>query len=89
MRPSRDRGEPISRGRQDRRSAERRALGDALFFAALFGGVVLVNGILAALLIEFLQAMGWWEVRAAETSHGPIELSRRWRPGLAAAGVAA
>jgi hypothetical protein len=46
-------GEPISAGRQDRQAAERRALGNALFAAALFGGVVLANGILFILLLTF------------------------------------
>ena len=61
----RDDGEPISRGQFDRQAAGRRALKNALFAAAFFGGVVLVNGILAILLIGFAQAMGWWEVRPA------------------------
>ena len=47
----RDEGEPISRGQLDRRAADRRA-----FFTA----AVLVNGILAILGIEALQALGVW-----------------------------
>jgi hypothetical protein len=56
----RDDGEPISRGQIDRRSADRRALGDVLWFVALFAAAVLVNGILAILGIEALQAIGVW-----------------------------
>lgn len=50
----RDDGEPISVGRRDRHAVERRALSNALFAAALFGGVVLVNGVLFILLLEFV-----------------------------------
>jgi hypothetical protein len=70
----RDEGEPISRGQLDRRAAEIRALRDTLFVAAFFGGVVLINGVLAILLIEFFQSIGWWEVQpagAAEGAAGP------------------
>ena len=56
----RDDGEPIGRGQLDRRAADRRALGTALWFVALFAGAVLVNGILAILGIEALQTMGVW-----------------------------
>jgi hypothetical protein len=31
-----------------------------------FSGVVLVNGILFILLIELLQAIGWWPVPASD-----------------------
>jgi hypothetical protein len=62
----RDKGEPISRGQLDRHAAEARALRNALFGVALFTGVVLVNGILFILLIGLMQAIGWWEVSAAE-----------------------
>jgi len=55
-----DEGEPISRGQLDRREADRRALGNALWFVALFAVVVLVNGILAILGIEVLQNLGIW-----------------------------
>ncbi len=56
----RDEGEPISLGQLDRRAADRRALGSALWFAALFMAAVLVNGILAILGIEAVQALGVW-----------------------------
>jgi hypothetical protein len=65
-----DDGEPISRGRLDRSGTEMRALRDSLFAAALFGGVVLINGILAIFLIEFLQLIGWWEVHPAADAEG-------------------
>ena len=55
-----DDGEPISRGQLDRRAADRRALGNILWFVAFFAVVVLVNGILAILGIEALQKLGVW-----------------------------
>jgi len=74
----RDDGEPISRGQFDRRAAEARAFRNALFTVSLFAGVVLVNGILAILLIELLQAMGWWQVAASEgAKDATAELSAR------------
>jgi hypothetical protein len=51
MRDMRAEGEPISVGRRDRRTAELRALRDALVVAAFFGAVLLINGTLAILLI--------------------------------------
>jgi hypothetical protein len=60
MNADRDDGEPISAGRQDRRAAEARTLGNVLFVVALFIGVVLINGILAILLIELFRVVGWW-----------------------------
>lgn len=56
----RDDGEPISRDRSDRRTADARALRGTLVAVALFTGVVLVNGILLILGIELLEAMGIW-----------------------------
>jgi hypothetical protein len=73
----RDDGEPISRGQLDRHAAEVRALRDSLFAAALFGGVVLINGILAILLIEFFQSIGWWEVQRAGGAEGAAALAGR------------
>jgi hypothetical protein len=73
----RDDGEPISRGQLDRRAAETRALRDSLFAAALFGGVVLINGIVVILLIEFFQSIGWWEVQPAGGAEGAAALSGR------------
>jgi hypothetical protein len=75
-----DDGEPISRGQLDRRAAEIRALRNSLFVAAFFGGVVLINGILAILLIEFLQSIGWWEAPPAAGAEGAAALSGRLRP---------
>jgi hypothetical protein len=65
-----DDGEPIGRGQLDRRAAKARAFRGALFAIALLTGILLVNGIFAILLIEFFQAIGWWEVSAAEGIHG-------------------
>jgi hypothetical protein len=72
-----DDGEPISRGQLDRRAAEARALRDSLFAAAFFGGVLLINGILAILLIEFFQSIGWWEVQPAGGSEAGAALLGR------------
>ena len=83
----RDDGEPISRGQLDRKAAEARALRNALFAVGLFTGVVLVNGILAILLIELFQAIGWWEVSASEGAQSATtELSGRLRVRAALAG---
>jgi hypothetical protein len=60
---TRDDGEPISAGQVDRRKQERLALENALYAAAPFGGSVLINGILAILLIGWLQAIGVWAIR--------------------------
>jgi hypothetical protein len=73
----RDPGEPISRGQLDRRAADERALRDSLLVAAFFGGVVLINGILAILLIEFFQSIGWWEVQSGADGAGAAALSGR------------
>ena len=82
----RDDGEPISHGQLDRRAAEARALRDALFAVALFTGVVLINGILAILLIELFQTIGWWEVSAsAGAQTASTELSGRLKFGAALA----
>jgi hypothetical protein len=75
----REDGEPISRGQLDRRAAEIKALRDSLFVAAFFGGVVLINGILAIVLIEFFQSIGWWEVQPAAGAEGTAALSGRLR----------
>jgi hypothetical protein len=73
----REDGEPISRRQLDRRAAEIKALRDSLFVAAFFGGVVLINGILAILLIEFLQSIGWWEIPSTGGAEGAAALSGR------------
>ena len=79
----RDDGEPISRGQLDRRAANARALRNALWFVALFSGSVLINGILFILLIGWLQAIGWWEVAAAEGAQdAAANLSGRLRARL-------
>jgi hypothetical protein len=81
-----DDGEPISRGQLDRRAAEMRALRGALFVAAFFGGAVLINGILGILLIEFFQAIGWWEVPPATGAEGAAALSGQFGRRCASAG---
>lgn len=74
----RDDGEPISRGQLDRRAAEIRALRDTLFVAAFFGGAVVINGILAILLIEFFQSIGWSEVQPTGAAEGAAGLAGRF-----------
>ncbi len=84
--PMRDDGEPISRGQLGRRLDATSALRDSLIWAALFGGVVVINGILAMLLIEFFQSIGWWEVQPAADAAGAAAFSGRLgRRGIAAA----
>ena len=61
-----DAGEPISRGRRDRRRVELAALRIVLFMVALFGGVWLVNGILAILFIALMQELGLWGTADSE-----------------------
>jgi hypothetical protein len=73
----RDDGEPIGRGRLDRRAEEARALRGALFAVALFTGVVVVNGLLALLLIELFQVIGWW---GSATSEIGMEATHRVVP---------
>lgn len=79
----RDDGEPISRGQLDRRAADVKALRDSLFVAAFFAGVILINGLLAILLIEFFQSIGWWEVRPAGGMEGAAALTMRLGRGVA------
>jgi hypothetical protein len=82
----RDDREPISRKQPERRAAEMRTLRDSLFVAAFFSGVVLINGILAILLIEFFRSIGWWEVQPAGGLEGAGGLAERFgHPGAAAA----
>jgi len=69
-------GEPISRGQLDRRAVQVRGFRDSLYLAAFFGGVVLINGILAMLLIELFQASGWWEVQGGGGASDPALGSR-------------
>jgi hypothetical protein len=82
----RDDGEPISRGQLDRRAAEGRAFRDALFAAAFFAGVILVNGMLAMLLIELIQVIGWWESSASDGRSATLDLSGCLRARPAATG---
>jgi hypothetical protein len=82
----RDDGEPISRGQLDRKAAERRALANALFAVGLFAGVVLVNGLLAILFIELMQAVGWWGSSESESAErAATEWSGKLRARLAIA----
>ena len=64
----RDDGEPISRGQLDRRATDRRALGNVLWFVALFTGAALVNGVLAILGIVGTAGAGVWPPPEASPS---------------------
>jgi hypothetical protein len=44
--------EPTARERRDQHSAETQAVRDVLLFAAVFGGIVLINAVLGLVLIE-------------------------------------
>jgi hypothetical protein len=61
----RDEGEPLSRGQLDRRAADKRALGNTLWFVPFFAVVVLVNGLMAILRIKILQNLGVWPMQEA------------------------
>jgi len=75
-----DQGEPIAVGQANRKAVDARALSNALFAVAFFGGVWLVNGILFILLIGLLQAFGLWEASSSEGAESAItELSSRLR----------
>jgi hypothetical protein len=82
MTPMRDEGEPTSQGRGERRGDEAKPFRDSLFAAAVFGGVVLINGILAILLIRSSSRS------AGGRSSGPAAASGWLRCRGAAAGAA-
>jgi hypothetical protein len=70
-------GEPISRGQLDRHGAELTAIRESIFAVALFGCAILINGILAILLIDWCQSIGWWDIPSAGGGEGTAELSGR------------
>ena len=77
FRPFREDGEPVSAGRSGGRVATylamfRTAMVTVLFFA----GVILVNGIIAILVIGFLQSVGVWEVSVSPASEEPTSWLR-------------
>ena len=53
-------GEPISRGRIDKRAADALAMRNVVYAVLLIMATVLTNGVLAILGIEALQAIGAW-----------------------------
>jgi hypothetical protein len=67
-------GMPIGRPRRNRRSAERRAIRDAIWFALVFGAVALINAILGLALIE---ALGFIDAQAPGSAAGAAACSRR------------
>ncbi len=50
----------MSRGQLDRRTADRPAPGNTIWLVAFSASAVLINGLLAILGIEALQAVGEW-----------------------------
>jgi hypothetical protein len=78
----RDAGEPISKGRADRRATDARELRGALLGVALFAAVVLVNAILAIAFIALMQALGLWASAAGEAGFPSVDNAEGWRAGL-------
>ena len=58
----RNEGEPIGQGQLDRRVVSQHALRTSVLFAAVFGFVVLVNGLLLILLLGMCVELGWCEL---------------------------
>jgi hypothetical protein len=82
VKTKRDAGEPISKGRVDRRATEARALRGALGLVALFAGIVVVGAILAILFIALMQALGLWMAEAAETTFRALDGADELRTSL-------
>jgi hypothetical protein len=68
----REDGEPISAGRGGGVASYLDIFRSALFTVLFFAGVILVNGIIAILLIGFLQSVGVWEVSVSPASEEPM-----------------
>lgn len=67
-----ERREPLAR--HDQRAAELGAFRDVLLFAAVFGGVVLINAILGLVLLE---VFGTLEAQPTGPAEGAAAVSRR------------
>ena len=52
-----------------------------MFTALFFAGVMLVNGIIAILVIGFLQSIGVWETSVSPTSEEPMSWLRHRMAG--------
>lgn len=76
FRPFRADGEPISAGRRGGAASYLANFRSAMFTVLFFVGVILVNGIIAILLIGFLQSVGLWEVPVSPASEEPISWLR-------------
>ena len=68
FRPFREDGEPISAGRGGGVGSYLDIFRSAMFTVPFFAGVILVNGIVAIFLIEFLRSVGLWEGSVSPTS---------------------
>jgi hypothetical protein len=68
MKAARDAGEPISKGRVNRRAIEARQLRSALLGVALVAGIVLINAVLAILFIALIQSLGLFASAASEAA---------------------
>ncbi len=75
-------GEPVSRGRLDRRDADARGFRETVLMVGLFSGVVLINGTLAILFIALMQALGLWMPVLAETARVSFEGADSLRTSL-------
>ena len=68
-------GQPAGGSGRERSDAERRERRDVLIFLGIFGGMLLVNGLLTVAVIAVLEALGWWDSTTVIES---IEGSARW-----------
>ena len=76
FRPLREDGEPMSAGRDGGVASYLAVFRTAMFTVLFFAGVLLINGIIAILLIGFLQSVGVWEVSVSPASEEPMS----WLP---------
>ncbi|HET9757034.1 MAG TPA: hypothetical protein VFP66_11070 [Candidatus Limnocylindrales bacterium] len=72
----REDGEPISAGRSGGVASYLDIFRNAMFTVLFFAGVILVNGIIAILLIGFLQSVGLWEGSVSPASEDPMSWLR-------------
>ena len=79
--PFRGDGEPISAGRSGGVASYLEMLRTAMFTVLFFAGVILVNGIIAILVIGFLQSVGLWEGSVSPASEEPMSWLRNRMAG--------
>lgn len=77
----REAGEPISAGRSRGVASYLDMLRTAMFTVLFFSGVMLINGIIAILLIGFLQSVGVWEASVTPASEEPMSWLRNRMAG--------